>query len=127
MPAPRATVMLAMLEISGLLGQVMFFVTRGRVALRSFADIGQVAPAAILSDYRSRSDNRTDTKVRKTGDSRLMHSDRVLLSPWVGHRIGGQPWCATHFGKNQKIAAMLHQMHDQPVQRLIQRARRLYR
>ena len=112
MPALRATVMLAMLKISGLHGQVMFLVTRSRVALRSFADVGQVAPAAILPDCRSRSDNRTDTKVTQTGDPRLIHNDRVLPSLRVGHGIGGQPWCETHFGKNQKIAAMLQQMHN---------------
>ena len=117
----RAAVIPAMLEISRLVGQVIFLVPRGGVAIRRFPDIGLVAPAPILTDHRSRSDNGADTKVAQTGDPRLMLGNGVLPGLWVGHGIGGQPWRETHFGKKQKIAAMFHQMLGQPVQRLIQR------
>ena len=99
-----------MLEISRLVGQVIFLVPRGRTAIRRFPDIGLVTPAAILPDHRSRSDNGADTKVAQPGDPRLMHGDGCLPGLWVGHGIGSKPWCETHFGKKQKIAAMLHQM-----------------
>ena len=114
-----AVVIPAMREISLLVGPVLFLVPRCGTAMRRFPKIGLVAPAPILLNHRSRSDNRADTKVAQTRNPRLMHSDGVLPGLRVGRGIGGQLWREAHFGKKQKIAAMLHQMPGQLVRRLI--------
>jgi len=108
----RAAVIPAILEISFLVGQVIFLVPRCRTFIHRFPDIGLVAPAPIIPDHRSRSANCADTKVAQTGDPRLMYGDSFLPGLRVGHGIGDQPWRETHFGKEQKIAACFTRCSD---------------